>query len=182
MTIKKEELKITVIAVSQLEELVNLSRAIYKEYYLHLWNSGGANWYMYEYAYDSGKIKEELSDKNNLHFILYDDEKPMGYLKIRIDAQLEGYETQDALEIERIYLYKSISGKGFGKKLMLLSEEIAREHQKQIIFLKAMDTSYKAIVFYQSCGFSICGKLRLPFPQMKEEYRGMIILKKILTY
>ena len=175
-------MKITAVTVSKLEELLKLARDIYQEYYLHLWNPGGANWYMNEYAYEAGKIRKELADKNNSHFILYDEEKPMGYLKIRIDALLEGYEMQDCLEIERIYLHKSISGKGFGKKLMILSEEIAREHHKQIIFLKAMDTSYSVIAFYQSCGFSICGQLSLPFLQMKEEYRGMVILQKKITY
>lgn len=174
-------MKITGITVSQTDELMSLARAIYQEYYLHLWNPKGANWYMYEYAYAYGKLKEELADKNNLHFIIYDEEKPMGYLKIKIDAQLEGYNIKDCLEIERIYLHKSISGKGFGKKLMILSEEIACKHQKQIIFLKAMDTSNDVIAFYQNCGFTICGKLSLPFPQMKEEYRGMIILQKKLT-
>ena len=61
---------------------------------------------------------------------------------------------------------------------MQLSEQIAVEHHKQMIFLKAMDTSLGAIAFYQKMGYTICGNLVLPFEQMKPEFRGMLILNK----
>ncbi|MEO7530116.1 MAG: GNAT family N-acetyltransferase, partial [Sediminibacterium sp.] len=74
----------------------------------------------------------------------------------------------------------AIAGKGIGKNLMLFSEEIATQHKKQGIFLKAMDTSNDALIFYEKMGYTKCGTLVLPFEQMKEEYRGMIILNKLL--
>jgi GNAT superfamily N-acetyltransferase len=173
-------MKIVPIDISHANELSALAKAIYVEYYLHLWNPGGADWYMHEHAYPPGKLKAELADINNHHFIVYDEENPMGYVKLRRNAILEGFEKYNALEIERIYLHRSIAGKGFGKQLMLLSEEIAREHKKEMIFLKAMDTSLDAISFYQKMGYAKCGTYVLPFPQLKEELRGMIILNKFL--
>ena len=169
---------ISPIDISHADELAELAKSIYKEYYLHLWHPGGADWYMYEYAYANEKLKSELADPNNLHFVIYENGQPMGYLKIKLDAAWEGLDPQKSLEIERIYLHKAIGGKGIGKKLMLLSEEVAMERKKETIFLKAMDTSKDAIRFYQNMGYSICGTLTLPFPQMKEEYRGMVVLKK----
>jgi ribosomal protein S18 acetylase RimI-like enzyme len=171
-------LKITPINTSHAAELSVLAKAIYVEHYLHLWNNGDADWYMHEYAYPENKLRTELADENNLHFIVYDDETPMGYLKLKIHATLAGFEQTNSLEIERIYLHKAIAGKGIGKQLMLLSEEIAREHNKQMIFLKAMDSSTDAIHFYQKMGYTKCGEFILPFPQLKKELRGMVILKK----
>ncbi|MES2372811.1 MAG: GNAT family N-acetyltransferase [Bacteroidota bacterium] len=173
-------MKIIPIDISHANELCALAKAIYVEYYLHLWSPGGADWYMHEYAYHPDKLRAELADVNNRHFIVYDGEKPMGYVKLRLNAVLECFEKYNSLEIERIYLHKSIAGKGFGKQLMLLSEEIARDHKREMIFLKAMDTSTDAISFYQKMGYAECGTLVLPFPQMKEEFRGMVILNKFL--
>jgi GNAT superfamily N-acetyltransferase len=166
--------------MSHADELSALAKAIYVEYYLHLWNPGGADWYMHEYAYHPDKLRSELADAGNLHYIVYEKSKPMGYLKLKQDATLKDFELYNSLEIERIYLHKAIAGKGVGKQLMLLSEEIARGHKKEMIFLKAMDTSLDAINFYQKMGFTKCGTYVLPFPQLKEELRGMVILNKFL--
>ena len=65
-----------------------------------------------------------------------------------------------------------------GTQLMQISEDIARRHHTEMIFLKAMDSSPDAIRFYQKMGYTICGSLTLPFPLMKKEFRGMVILQK----
>jgi len=98
-----------------------------------------------------------------------------------LNAQLTGNETQHALEVERIYLLKKIIGNGTGKQFMQMAMDRAKILQKKIIFLKAMDSSIVAIEFYKKLGYRICGSLQLPLPAfsvMKEEYRGMLILKK----
>jgi ribosomal protein S18 acetylase RimI-like enzyme len=167
------------INTSHAAALSALAKAIYVEHYLHLWYPGGADWYMNEQAYPEEKLRAELSDPNNLHYIVYDEQKtPQGYLKLRIKATLSGQEEKDCLEIERIYLHKAATGKGVGRQLMELSERVARQYNKDIIFLKAMDSSQDAIGFYQRMGYRVCGRLVLPFTQMKEVYRGMVILQK----
>lgn len=166
---------------SHAAELSALAKAIYVEHYLHLWYPGGANWYMEEQAYPEEKLRTELADPNHLHYIVYDEqEAPQGYLKLRIRATLCGYEEKDCLEIERIYLHKAVTGKGIGKQLIELSEAMARQFHSNMVFLKAMNSNQDAIGFYQRMGYTVCGKLVLPFTQMKEAYRGMVILRKTL--
>ena len=63
---------------------------------------------------------------------------------------------------------------------MKMALEKAKALKKDFIFLKAMDSSRDAIGFYQKLGYTICGTLKLPIPAfslMKEEYRGMLVLK-----
>jgi GNAT superfamily N-acetyltransferase len=167
--------------ISEVDIIVDLARNIYKEYYLHLWHSGGAKWYMEDYAYSLEKIKLELMDSNNEYFIATENGSEQGYMKINLNEQLPGFETLNALEVERIYLYKKAAGKGLGKQFMQTAMNKARELKKDIIFLKAMDSSTDALEFYKKLGYEICGSLQLPLPTfhlMKEEYRGMVILKK----
>ncbi len=161
--------------------ITELARNIYQEHYLHLWHAGGAQWYMEEYAYAEDKIEKELEDNNIEYFLAVEDGVYLGYMKIVLTSTLTGYETIDALEVERIYLHKKGKGKGLGKRLMQVALQKARELKKDIIFLKAMDTSTDAIEFYKKLGYTICSRIELPLPDfslMKKEYRGMVILKR----
>ena len=162
-------------------KLSALSKDIYKEHYLHPWNEGGADWYMQEYAYPENVLQKELEDENIIYSIAYKNNQPLGYLKIKINETLQGFEQSNALEVERIYIYTKATGKGLGKQLMNYVFDIARQHKKDLVFLKAMDSSNAAIAFYKSIGFEICGSFQLSMPtfeRMKEEYRGMVVLKK----
>jgi len=177
---KNKFLRIEAIDINQAALLSSLAKDIYREYYLHLWLPGGADWYMNEYAYAEEKIRAELADPNNFHYLVYEQEEPVGYLKLKLHLYPEDAEYNPSLEIERIYLHRKAAGKGIGKQLMLFSEQIARLHGQDRIFLKAMDSSAEALAFYHKMGYTEYGTLTLPFPVMKEEYRGMVILRKVL--
>lgn len=174
VTIKKASLKDAV-------HIIKLAREIYREHYLHLWLAGGAEWYMTTYAYAQDKIEKELTDINIEYYLVEEVGTIMGYMKLVLTASLTDNEMRDAMEIERIYLHKLSIRKGLGKRLMELALLRATQLQKGIIFLKAMDSATGAIEFYKSLGYTICGSLQLPLPEftlMKEEYRGMVILKR----
>jgi GNAT superfamily N-acetyltransferase len=153
--------------------LASLARAIYRQHYLHLWETGGADWYLHEHAYAAMVLQNELEDEMQPCWFILEKERKIGYLKLRIQED-------DALELERIYLYAAAAGKGIGHQLILFAEEQARLHHKTMITLKAMDSSVNAIRFYQKNGFMITGDVRLPFPLMKPQYRGMVILSRYL--
>jgi diamine N-acetyltransferase len=158
-----------------------LAKNIYKEHYLHLWHTGGAKWYMNEYAYSLEKIEKDLDDVLVEYYIAAENDIPIGYMKLVLAALLDDNDSKDALEVERIYLHKNFARKGIGKELMELALLRAKQLKKEILFLKAMDSSMDAIAFYQKLGYAICGSLQLPMPQfslMKEEYRGMVVLKR----
>jgi diamine N-acetyltransferase len=159
--------------------LTKLARDIYREHYLHLWHPGGADWYMNEYAYAAHKIAAELSNPTVEYFITAYHNQPLGYMKLNTAAILDG--NSNALETERIYLHKSATGKGIGRQLMELALLRAQQLKKEVVFLKAMDSSTGAITFYQKLGYTICGSLQLPMPEfslMMEVYRGMVVLKR----
>ena len=172
---------ITIRKINSLDAalLANTALTAYCDHYLHLWFDKG-EWYIKK-SFTKEVLQLELDDTNNLFYIAYEGDQPVGFLKLRIHAVLERDNTKNGLELERIYLTKAASRKGIGKQLMELSLSIARQYQKEIIWLKAMDSSIGPIAFYRQMGFELCGLTRLSFEQMKEEYRGMVIMKKELT-
>jgi diamine N-acetyltransferase len=171
------------VSVADAAMLTKISREIYKEHYLHLWHPGGAEWYMNSYAYAINTIEKDLEDPFIEYYFVTKKSEILGYLKLIVNATLFNEPLKRALEVERIYLYNSATGKGYGKDIMEFAKQRAISLQKEIIFLKAMDTSLKAIAFYQKSGYKVCDILQLPLPTfilMKEEFRGMVVLRKKL--
>jgi ribosomal protein S18 acetylase RimI-like enzyme len=177
-------LNIIQIDVTQAQILSELAKQIYIPHYPYLWEPGGVDWYVNEYAYPVEKIKAEINDQNNLHYIAYLDKVAIGYLKINIIAKGNSNGTLDvdsAMELERIYIDTKCIQKGIGTQLMKFVFDLAKQYQKTTIVLKAMDSASKALNFYNKMGFEIIDNFRLPdhiFTLMKPEYRGMLILKR----
>lgn len=165
----------------QAEDALLLSKVAlkaYSDHYLHLWYDGGI-WYMEKY-FTVERLEEELKIANSLFFLAFFNDSPVGFLKLNIDAPLEGQEGKNALELERIYLNKEAEGKGIGRELVKLTVGIAQELDKDLIWLKAMDTSEGPIAFYKNMGFELTGTFCLKHELMKEELRGMVIMTKRL--
>jgi GNAT superfamily N-acetyltransferase len=176
-----ELVEITKIDKTAAAALSSLAKSIYVNHYAHLWKEGGMDWYMNEFAYPVSTIKSEIENKNCLHYIVYINNEAIGYLKINIDASILGGDKKEGIELERIYIHNSAVNKGLGTYLMNFVFDIAKSYQKKYIFLKAMDTAHLAMKFYTKMGFEQVGSFRLSdttFRLMKEEYRGMLILKK----
>lgn len=166
------------VQLKDVEFLSQVAVKAYADHYLHLWDDGG-RWYMQKY-FSEEKFAEELKDENSCFYIAFFNDAPVGFLKININAPINGFTDKSSLELERIYLNKEVTGMGIGRKLVELTFDIAEKHNKDFVWLKAMDTSNAAIAFYEKMGFKIEGVHRLKHPLMKDELRGMVIMVKKL--
>jgi ribosomal protein S18 acetylase RimI-like enzyme len=178
-----ESIEVKKIDSTSAQFLSSLAKSIYVPHYAHLWLPSGMDWYINEFAYPISKISSEIENENCLHYIAYINNEPVGYLKINIDAAIEGGDKKEGIEVERIYLDTTAVNKGLGTYLMNFATDIAKFYQKKYIFLKAMDSAQLALQFYKKLGYEIVGSFRLSdttFHLMKEAFRGMYILKKTL--
>lgn len=166
------------LSESDAELLSAVALKAYCDHYLHLWYDGG-EWYK-EKSFASEHLAKELADKNAMFFLVRHGGIDAGFLKLNVDAALNEFSKKEALELERIYLNAASAGHGIGSFLLAYTFEFARSGKKKIVWLKVMDSSTEAIRFYKKHGFEICGTHHLEFPQMKEEFRGMFIMKKNL--
>lgn len=166
------------IAVTDVTLLSDIAIKAYSDHYLHLWYDN-AEWYLNE-SFSVSTMEKELSNANALFYFIYFNEELAGFLKLNVDAGFEKYTADLALELERIYVRKAASGKGVGEFVMRFVFDFAVSKSKKIVWLKVMDSSAGPISFYKKNGFEICGTFQLDFPVMKEELRGMYIMKKFL--
>ncbi len=170
-------LNIERISISEVEKLSEVATRAYFDHYRHLWYDEG-EWYAHK-CFNVSQLIEELTDSKNLFFFAVLDGKHVGFLKLRPENQLAGQDG-NGFEVERIYLTNEATGRGVGRALMEFAIEMARQQNKDYVWLKAMDSSQNAIRFYESLGFEICGTSRLNFEQMKTEYLGMVAMRKNL--
>jgi GNAT superfamily N-acetyltransferase len=171
-------IQITPCTVADLHTIQDIAINSYGDHYLYLWYDGGM-WYI-DKSFSDAAIKKELADLNAAFFLIYAQEGLVGFLKLNVDKALdEGGNAAESLELERIYLTKSASGKGVGRQVIGFTVAFARERNKRIIWLKAMDSS-KSVEFYERNGFEKCGTYRLDFEAMKPEFRGMYVMQRTL--
>lgn len=186
----KNGVRIFSLTINDAEWLSKVANRAYFDTYTHLWFDNGA-WYAHR-CFNVEQLKTELLDENALFFGIEDEKEALGFLKINVNYPLskkacqseylelltfETEEKQNALELERIYLTKNGQGRGIGRRLVEFTFDLVRSHNKDIVWLKAMDTSFDAIAFYKKMGFENCGTMRLTFEKMKPEMRGMVAMK-----
>ncbi|MDB5240810.1 MAG: N-acetyltransferase [Spirosoma sp.] len=164
------------VLVADVERLALVARRAYADHYLHLWHDGG-EWYMNR-SFSVDVLLKELQDSNARFYFVSLKDEPVGFLKLNINEPSPCNTSMNALELERIYLEKKVTGMGVGKAAMQFAIDQARQTDKQFIWLKAMDTSHDVLAFYGRMGFETCGTDRLSFDVMKEDFRGMTILQR----
>ena len=169
------------VGIESVALLSDVAIHAYTDHYLHLWKNNNANWYINK-CFTIEVLTAELNDPNNVFCIVFENNKPLGFFKIVLSNPLsiEGIFEQNALYLERVYFKKEAVGKGLGEIAFNFALDVAQRLNKKIIWLTAMDSSIKPIAAYTRMGYEICGTKRLDFEQIKDEMRGMVIMKKTL--
>ena len=96
---------------------------------------------------------KETEEPGNIFLLAYDDTEPIGYAKMRDGEKRSEFEGLCSIEIARIYAVKKSIGKGVGRELMQKCIDIAREMNRDIIWLGVWEKNERAIQFYLKWGF-----------------------------
>lgn len=104
-------------------------------------------------SFSHENLVKEVEEPENIFFIAYEDDEPVGYAKLREGKNPAELNVPDTIEIARIYAVKSSIGKGIGKLLMQECIDIAISNKKKCIWLGVWEHNKKAIDFYTKWGF-----------------------------
>lgn len=170
-----QELRLLPIAIDEQERLKKMMHHIYKPVYRHLWHDDGTGYV--ESQYNRDQLVSELSLGNARYYFVEYKAELMGMLRFLIDCPYDGSTTANTLKLHRIYLDPAKHGSGIGSQLVTYVMEEARKSNQESIWLECMDTQEPAIHFYKKMGFFIEKSFKLDSPTMKEEFRGMLLMK-----
>lgn len=171
-------MRIRKVSLEDWRELREIGIRSYLPHYAHLWKPDGIEWYM-ERCFGNKFLQKEISDPNVEYYIAEQAGESIGMMKLVLQKPLPNSDVENALFLEKIYFVKEWTGKGAGRKLIELALRRAAEIGRECVWLMAMDTSAKPVKAYEKSGFTICSRTTLDddFALMKEEFRGMIVMK-----
>ncbi len=109
------------------------------------------------------KFKIEFDDTDDIatHIVMYIDNNPVGCCRL--------YKQENEYHIGRIAVLKPYRGKGYGEKILLNAERVAKEKGADSISLSAL---VRASGFYEKLGYKKHGEIYF------DEYCEHIAMKK----
>jgi ribosomal protein S18 acetylase RimI-like enzyme len=105
-------------------------------------------------TYSKEAIIQNLQNPKVYYALVYDEKKPVGYLKLILDKPHE-HISGKTIELEKIYVLKQYRGSQVGKQLMDHALVIAKQHQYEILFLGVWEENHRAVAFYKKYGFEV---------------------------
>lgn len=123
------------------------------------------------------KVRAEIENPNSTFFIVYADEKAVGYAKLRTGEKHENIQNENAVELQRIYVLERVFGKGIGEILLLHCLETARQKGFKTLWLGVWEENIRAQKFYAKHGFTPVGTLSYPYG---DTYGINLVLQKDL--
>lgn len=104
------------------------------------------------------KLMNEVSVPHNIFLLAYANKEVAGYVRMNEAPNPIMPANVPAMEIARIYAMQKNIGKGVGSALMQHCLTVARERNKQVIWLGVWEKNQKAIDFYIRWGFEKFGE------------------------
>ncbi|MGX7420445.1 GNAT family N-acetyltransferase [Carnobacterium gallinarum] len=105
-------------------------------------------------AYALLQLTSELNNPNTFFYFVHVKDELAGYLKLNSnDAQTED-DFQNGLEIQRIYIRKNHKKMGLGQLLFEKSKKVAKELNKDQLWLGVWEHNKPALAFYEKQGLA----------------------------
>ncbi|MCH3905152.1 MAG: GNAT family N-acetyltransferase [Lactobacillus sp.] len=140
------------VTLADLKTLQEISRETFKATFDPYTQPDDMEKFLQE-GYSDKKLTAEINNPDSHFFFLMVGEAVAGYLKVNVGrAQTESLRP-NALEVERIYLRAKFQHQGLGLVLIKLAEKIARQEQKDYMWLGVYEHNLVAQKFYAKDGF-----------------------------
>ena len=130
-----------------------------------------------EENFSDAKMRAELSNPGSVFCLAWDNEIPVGYLKVNSGQAQTELMGGAALEIERIYVKGAYHGKKVGQLLYEKALEIAQIKEITYLWLGVWEKNPKAIRFYEKNGFVAFDKHIF---KLGQDEQTDIMMKKVL--
>ncbi|WP_420602452.1 GNAT family N-acetyltransferase [Flagellimonas sp.] len=172
------EIYLEPVSTSTIQAYISIGKKSYHEHYLHLWKNGDPSAYINK-SFTPLVVEKELANPNIVNFLIKTENTVVGIVKLVIDCELDELSAKTSLLAEKIYLLKTYSGKGLGKKVLANIEKYAQKLGKKVIWLDTMQKG-GPIHFYRKNGFQIKRESVLNLPGTIPSEKAMWVLMKEL--
>ena len=149
-------IRIRVADFTDAELIADLSRQTFFESFAEQNSKENMDKFMND-SFAKETLIKEVGEPGNIFLLAFDDQEPVGYVRLRENNNPPGLDTLNTMEIARIYVVNNSIGKGVGKLLMQYCIDLAMERKFSIIWLGVWKQNQRAINFYEQWGFEKFG-------------------------
>ena len=129
----------------------------------------------YDKTFGVSKIRTSLNKDNNVFWIAFFDELPVGYAKLKKFSKSDFINSDSISQLQKIYVLKDFLSKKIGHKLQTeMFEEVIRLGNK-FMWLSVLKSNERAISFYNKNGFT---KISEHSFEIGQEHFDFIAMKK----
>lgn len=114
-------------------------------------------------SFSPSQIENELADTDSTFFIVFVNEKAVGYAKLLANSRDPSVNTSKTIELKRIYVIERSWRKGVGEMLLEHCTEVARQLGNESIWLGVWEQNKRGVSFYAKHGFVKVGTLEFPY-------------------
>lgn len=107
----------------------------------------------FEEAYSLQNLTNELSEVNSKLFLACEEDKIIGFARLREYPEVRDMLGNNTVELQRLYVLKAAQGKSAGKLLMENALLYARNRNYDWIWLGVWERNFRAQEFYRKWGF-----------------------------
>ncbi|MEI9809657.1 MAG: GNAT family N-acetyltransferase [Bacteroidota bacterium] len=98
-------------------------------------------------------LMKEVGAEGNIFLLAYADNEVTGYARMRDGEERPEFGNKTSIELARIYATRSSIGKGTGSALLQRCTEVAKEMNRDMLWLGVWEHNQRAIDFYTRWGF-----------------------------
>lgn len=131
----------------------------------------------YNTYYSVAQIRKELNDKNNIFWIVFSDELPIGFAKLSLNITSPKLSDKNSCKLQRLYILNDYIALKIGSQLQDIILKKATELKFTTIWLTAYYKNTKGIHFYHKYGFKEAGSI--DFFVGNTNYENLIFAKKL---
>jgi ribosomal protein S18 acetylase RimI-like enzyme len=135
----------------------SIGRQAFRRSFAHLFNNKEELQEYLDYAYDPDKITRSIQKENNVFFLAFLENVPVGFAKVKKYSLNEQIESIAQMELQKIYVLPYYQGSGAGSTLMQEVLDLANETGPDYLWLNTVIGNSKAIRFYEKHGFKKTG-------------------------
>ena len=127
------------------------------------------------YTFGVSKIRTSLSKDNNVFWIAFFDELPVGYAKLKWFSKSDFIDSDSISQLQKIYVLKDFLAKKIGHQLQTEMFEEVTQLGNKFVWLSVLKSNERAISFYNKNGFTAIGEHSF---QIGQEHFNFMAMKK----
>ena len=151
----------------------SIGKQSFRDAFAHLFKNKEELLEYLEFTYHPDKIAKSLEKENNVFFLAFVENVPVGFAKVKKHSLNEQIESIAQMELQKIYVLSYYHGSGAGQALFQAVVDLANEIQPDFLWLDTHVSNAKAIRFYEKNGFRKSDKYHFTIGTQTFEYHLM---------